>query len=389
MSRAKTLVHRDPRLLFACLVLAGCADSHGQSDGPVGAIAEPTTEPAAEAASESTVEVAAEPTDAAPASPKPGFAPAVAGDDPCSAPGAFEPLQPFPGETCYDFVPHAPEGVDVPFEQGQGEAYHVWNHAIPWAEDAVATRFGAVLDDADVNYQWYVFGSPKGNEAEAVSMYVTNTTPGPDATLFAHWARSRCNVELPKSVGLQLPHEGTVVVVRHMVNYTGESRLDASALRICTVPRTSRSQVASMTVLGTESLNPIEGFPPGLHTFSGTCTNRALDAVEISLVIPHMHEYGIRTQLELLPRQEGPPQQLLSSAFDPAARSYHVFDAPVVLGVGDSLVASCSYDNDSEYNLYFGESVVMEQCYVYALTSPARALEDGSLSLLGMNNACW
>jgi len=335
------------------------------------------------------VKVALQPTDPAPTSAEIEVAPALAGDDPCSAPGAHEPLQALPGETCFDFVTHAPEGVEVPFEQQSGEAYHDWHYAIPWDEDAVATRFGAVLDNAEVNYQWYVFGPPRGRAAGTVGMFVTGTTLGSDATLFAHWARSRCNVVLPDGLGLGLPHEGTVLVMRHMLHVTGEHQRDASALRICTVPGASRSQVASTTVLGTESLNPLEGFPPGLHTFSGACTNNALEAVEIPLVIPHMHERGIRLTLDIMSSDQGRAVQPLDAAFEPAARSYHVFDSPLVLSVGDTLATSCTFDNDTESNLHFGQSASFEQCHAFAFTSPPRALEHGTLSLLGMINACW
>jgi Copper type II ascorbate-dependent monooxygenase, C-terminal domain len=56
---------------------------------------------------------------------------------------------------------------------------------------------------------------------------------------------------------------------------------------------------------------------------------------------------------------------------------------------GDQLLTTCTFENTSDSTVSFGGPFDnAEMCYAFVLAYPAHALDNGSRSLLGANNAC-
>jgi hypothetical protein len=56
---------------------------------------------------------------------------------------------------------------------------------------------------------------------------------------------------------------------------------------------------------------------------------------------------------------------------------------------GEELVTSCTFDNDNDFRVMFGESSDTEMCYQFAFSYPAHALSNGAPSILGPPDTCW
>jgi len=61
----------------------------------------------------------------------------------------------------------------------------------------------------------------------------------------------------------------------------------------------------------------------------------------------------------------------------------------VTMEPGETLITTCSYFNDTDGMVGFGESTAQEMCYNYVAYYPAGALNNGTFSLIGATNVCW
>lgn len=62
---------------------------------------------------------------------------------------------------------------------------------------------------------------------------------------------------------------------------------------------------------------------------------------------------------------------------------------PYALAAGDSITASCDFNNTTDMGVPFGESSDTEMCYLFTYSYPAHSLENNASSLIGATNACW
>jgi hypothetical protein len=311
---------------------------------------------------------------------------------PALPPCELDLLIPAAGETCYDFPVHGVSSpVDAsPFMIWAGELYSHFYYAVPWPSGSVATSYGVVLDEPDLTVHAWAFGIPMGEHASGtVEDAVTGTLLGQDATMIGAWARGACNVRLPPDVGLELPAAGDQVLVEwHYWNDADVARYDSSAFRICTAPAGSRSNLAGLTLLGTDNLNGITGMGPGRQRFSGRCANDSAGDITIVRVDPHMHRIGVAASAVVW-RAGGNAEVVLDRPFQFGTDNDQVFEPPVVLRPGDAIEAGCTFDNTTGYHVTFGPSLIMEMCFQFAIAYPARALDNGVANLIGVNGACW
>jgi len=305
--------------------------------------------------------------------------------DNCTLPGAYDTPVAAPGEVCHAFDVHAPNSTGA-FTVPTGESYHEFYYAVPWAPGDVWTHYGADFDNLQVLHHYLVFTSSAGKRDRDVVQNVLGTTLGTSATLIGGWAVGGCNTEMPDDVGGQLPPSPLIMIQWHLYNNTGRSAQDNSKVLMCTVPAGSRTHTAGITFLGTENFFGPVGMPVGHNDFTTQCTNNSGAPITVIGFNPHMHLLGSNMKTDL--RSGGSTRTIFDMPFQFDYQvGYEI--PPTVVAPGDTLITTCSFENDTGSNVAFGESTNTEMCYQFALSYPAGALNNGALSLIGALNTCW
>jgi hypothetical protein len=315
--------------------------------------------------------------------------------------GSTGPIVPREGETCYDFKTHQSTTSvdDQPYDVGPpGEHYEQFYFKVPWPKDTVATGYATKMDNAKVLHHWLLFSTLE-NEVEG--FHKTAPLPtliGTNPVLLAGWAVGGPNVIPPDDVGFELPDPGAQINVQwHFYNSTDTSQKDASSLQICTAPKATRPHVGSITWAGTEDLGGNKwfggaGMPPHQEsTFTTTCVpgRAGLAATEPIHIIgfePHMHRIG-KHMTTAVKHTDGTMETIFDKPFS-FGNETHYF-ASYELKAGDSLITSCSFNNDTAMGVPFGESSDTEMCYQFVFHWPAHSLSNGAASLLGVPDTCW
>jgi len=308
-------------------------------------------------------------------------------------------LQPTAEETCYEFKVHGGNVVDdSKFEIAPGEFYEQFYYKVPWPADSVATAYATVADNAQVLHHWLLFST---NELQPEGAHITAPLPtllGTDPVLLAGWAVGSPNVESPRGVGFVLPDPGRTINVQwHFYNSTSSMQSDGSSLQVCTVPKASRANYANVTWAGTEDLNGNvwfggAGMPPRKEsTFTTTCTPgrkglAADQSIHIFSFEPHMHRIGKRMTTSVK-HMDGSMELVFDKPFSFGNETHYPVD--VELKPGESLVTSCTFNNDTDRGVPFGESSDTEMCYQFTWAYPAFSMSNGAASLLGVQDTCW
>jgi hypothetical protein len=313
-------------------------------------------------------------------------------------PGAMAPdvvpVDEASGELCYELRTHGvPSAGDTSkYSIRPGEHYSCFFYRVPWTAPVEGTAFGNVFENQQVLHHWLLYttaqAQPDGNFVECVGTHIGDT-----AQLLAGWAVGGKDVVMPKDVGFDLPAPGTTVMVEwHYYNSSGAPVLDGSGIRVCTLPKGTRPNSASITWLGTENLGGPIGMPAGRQSdFSGTCVPRraGMDAttpIHIFAFLPHMHKLG-RNMRSVVNRANGTREEVFNLPFD---FNYQIhYDVAVDLYPGDTITSTCTFLNDTNAPVPFGNSSDTEMCYQFAFSYPAGALHNGAFGLNGATNNCW
>lgn len=327
-----------------------------------------------------------------------GAAAGGVGDEGCSAepaqPGSTttpgeDPrlgLIPLEGETCYEFPNHQLEvdGDTTPYVVRTGEYYQQFFFKAPWPEGVVASRFGARFDKVPVLHHWLLLTSKRPLSQAGTHEESPGTQLGEGGNLVAGWAIGGNSFVAPPDVGLELPKPGTLVHTQwHFLNRDADVQ-DTSTVQVCTVPASTRKHLASTLWLGSEDIN----LRPGTRAdVSGSCTNNSKAPVSIVAFWPHMHTRGRNTRT-VVTRKNGVLETTFDKPFLFDHQYYHSLSPQMLLQPGDKITTTCTFQNDTDTTLYFGEASNTEMCYILTIAYPAHALENNAWSLSGVDNIC-
>jgi hypothetical protein len=210
------------------------------------------------------------------------------------------------------------------------------------------------------------------------------TQLGDTAQLIQGWAIGGATAKMPEGVGFELPPPNSMLNLQwHYFNSTGSAKPDATAIIICAVPKESLPHTASMTWLGTENIS----VPAGrTATAQGSCINDSSGPIRIIQFVPHMHTIG-RNMQSVIKRKNGMMEEVFNKPF--ANNSQLQYDVDVTLEPGETIISTCTFQNDGARTVGFGTSTSQEMCYQFAVSYPAHALDNGVISLIGATNTCW
>jgi cytochrome c5 len=313
--------------------------------------------------------------------------------------GTYGPITAVPGETCYELLTHqSTTSVDsTPYSVSTGEHYEQFYFNVPWKQGDQGTRYGTRFDNEKVLHHWLLFTTVKGNP-EGFHETVIGTQIGDSAALLAGWAVGGTNLALQDDVAFELPPPGTMLNLQwHFYNSTGSEQQDASAVQVCTVPAGTRPNSATISWLGTEDLGGNKytlgaGMPPHqMSSYGGTCDPlregmNATEPIHILGFWPHMHKLGVRMNT-MVNHQGGASEMIFDKAFDFQHQVHYLQKYDLM--PGDTLTATCTYNNTTDSGAAFGESTDDEMCYQFTFSYPAHALENHVFSFIGASNTCW
>lgn len=273
---------------------------------------------------------------------------------------------------------------DTPYSVTAGqEHYQCFYFPTPWLNKMQILKIEPLIDNAKVLHHFLLYqeqsvvaGQVNGHSQNCVGSH-------PTASLLTGWAPGGFGVSMPPDVGLQIG-SGDQTQFNLEVHYnntlTGVDQADRSGVRICATSKLRKNEAAAHW-LGTEFIVN----PPGQGIATSSCTPKA--QAHILSVSPHMHKTGRHMKTEIV-RASGVHEILTDRAFDFADQQiYPVGGAAgeVLVGPGDVLNTTCTYENDTGKLVTFGSLTSQEMCYNFVVAWPIGALETGGGIVTGPN----
>lgn len=229
----------------------------------------------------------------------------------------------------------------------------------PWgAGDAQALMFKPIIDNEKVIHHYILYAA--------------------DGSFVNGWAPGDNGMKLPPNVGLAMPG-GVYRLEVHYNNQTGTTQTDGSGVEVC-IAKTPRKNLAAVHWLGSLAI-VVPPHQPA--TVSSTCVPSVKGgAVHLISVSPHMHRTGAHAKM-VLNRKGGPAEVLhdLPFSFDDQ-RKYPLPEngkaVDVVLNAGDTITSTCTFMNDTDGLITFGQATENEMCFFFTVAWPIGQLVNGS-----------
>ncbi|MET0282918.1 MAG: hypothetical protein ABW352_00550 [Polyangiales bacterium] len=260
--------------------------------------------------------------------------------------------------------------------------YECFHFPVPWLNKMQVLKIEPLIGDQRVLHHFLLYQDPKKVAEDGAHEKCLGVHP--DASLLTGWAPGGQPVSLPSDVGLQVA-QGPEAQFNLEIHYNNQARYpdikDNSGVRICATSKLRKNE-ASSHWLGSELIL----LPPGQQTDVQSWCQPQKEAHIIS-VSPHMHKLG-RHMKTIITRKDGTLETLNDRPFDfNDQQIYPVGGAAreVVVGPGDMLTTTCTFQNEGTNFVRFGESTNMEMCYNFVVAWPAGSLDTGGTLLEGPN----
>lgn len=260
--------------------------------------------------------------------------------------------------------------------------YECFRFPVPWANKMQVLKMEPLVGDQRVLHHFLLYQDPEKTGADGSHDPCNGVHP--NAALLTGWAPGGQGVSLPPNVGLQVA-QGPSAQFNLEIHYNNQGRYadvnDRSGVRLCATSKL-RTNEATSHWLGTELIL----LPPGQKTeVTGICQPQ--QAAHIISVSPHMHKLG-RHMKTIITRLDGSEETLNNRAFDFNDQQIYPVGGragEVVVGPGDKLTTTCTYENETSRFVPFGQSTSQEMCYNFVVAWPAGSLATGGTAINGPN----
>lgn len=168
--------------------------------------------------------------------------------------------------------------------------------------------------------------------------------------------------ELPPGIAMRV-HRGEQIMMNvHLFNATDEPLRGRSGMWIKTIAEGEAVAEAETVLAGPLSLF----VPVGRSTQRGRCTLQA--DVTLFSVAPHMHQKGIHMRASAL--KGGRETVIYDGDYDFDHQLVYAID-PIKLRAGDAVEVECTYENDTDGPIRWGDSTLDEMCFIGVSLYPA------------------
>lgn len=168
--------------------------------------------------------------------------------------------------------------------------------------------------------------------------------------------------ELPPGVAMVLHRGEQVMMNLHLFNVSEERLRGRSGMWVKTASAGEVEFEAETVLAGPLSLE----IPVGRSTQTGGCTLRS-DAT-LYAAAPHMHQTGVHLRATVT--TAGGEVEVFDGDYDFNHQLYHDID-DVALHAGDHVTVECTYENDRDRALHWGDSSLDEMCFLSLSLYPA------------------
>ncbi|HTU62903.1 MAG TPA: hypothetical protein VMF89_30795, partial [Polyangiales bacterium] len=235
----------------------------------------------------------------------------AAGPEQCGGTGAKRVAYPAPDpseiEQCYPFYAYQ-RGSDgaQPFQVPTGENYACFVFDIPWP--GAAQALSVKIRDSPVLHHWVLFDSQLSLPHGTVLVTADDCSLGATTMYASGLISEEDALNMPPSVGLQMPTAGSGLRMMLSVHYfnMGQPIDDSSGVEVC-VAREPREHTAAPHNVGALDLV----LPPRQATNIVTrCTPKYQGDIHIIKTQPHMHARGVRLDT-IVERADGSRETLI------------------------------------------------------------------------------
>jgi hypothetical protein len=168
--------------------------------------------------------------------------------------------------------------------------------------------------------------------------------------------------ELPAGVAMPLHRGDQIAMNLHLFNVSEEPLSGRSGMWVKTVTADEVEFEAETVLAGPLALD----IPVGRSTQTGGCTLRS-DAT-LYAAAPHMHQTGVHLRATVT--TVAGEVEVFDGDYDFNHQLYHDID-DVQLRAGDYLEVECTYENDRDRALHWGDSSLDEMCFLSLSLYPA------------------
>jgi hypothetical protein len=253
---------------------------------------------------------------------------------------------------------HGEGGIDTPFEVPPGgEFYPQMEFDAPWTEPVQAIAFKILADNTKVLHHWILYNGP---------------------TMITGWAPGRENNPYPPDVGMELlPGAKGIRLDMHYYNTRGtKAEPDRSGVAICVVKGEKKRKYTAGVYGGFSAFGDVM-VPPNTrnHPLERTCTVTSDEPVQLMRVTPHAHERARHMHLSIKRADTAVEEVLHDGSFNFDEQDGYDLRPLVQLNKGDVVKSICTYDNDSNKVISWGESTDQEMCFLWTVYYPKGALK--------------
>jgi mono/diheme cytochrome c family protein len=265
-----------------------------------------------------------------------------------------------------------PEGADV---------YECFNFQIPWDTQTHGLRFEPLIDNRDVMHHWTLSTIPQ----KLAPGSAPGGCPWGERTQLAGWAPGSLGTVLPKDVGIRMP-SGTGSTFQFEIHYNNvgksERVVDRSGVRVCATSKLRKNEAVPV-VLGGLCFGPLcSGLPIGKSQVKNTCLNLSQTGpAHVLWTSPHMHKLGRHLKTEIT-RKDGGVETLTDRDYD--YNDQRDYPSDMLIHAGDALTTTCTFDNDTQAVVPYGESTQEEMCFNFLMVYPPDSISTIDGFCLGL-----
>jgi hypothetical protein len=228
----------------------------------------------------------------------------------------------------------------------------------PWGNEEIqAIGWRSMNDNIKVLHHWILYG-PGGE-------FLFGWAPGKDT-----------NEALPADVGVYMPGTSMRLDI-HYNNLMGTAvEKDASGVEICALKKANfRPKTATTTNALTSFLINVAPRATDVD-ISSTCTHTG-QPFRLLSSSPHAHRFAHHMKFTVQ-KASGETIVLHDMPFNFEEQTTYPLTPPVEIVSGDRITTTCTFSNDTDRAITFGENTGNEMCFNFALYEPMGAISCGA-----------
>lgn len=254
-------------------------------------------------------------------------------------------------DAIYEFRAQGAEGPGSPQVIPPGGEYHpqvIFDP--PWGTEKVQViAWKPLTDNKKVIHHWIVWQGRQGAGAQNMMGWAPGSTGRP----------------YPSDVGVEMTNEPNGLRLDlHYFNLTGSAtEYDRSGVVMCIVKGANLRPKSGAVHGGFSTFSPLM-VPANTrgHNLDGSCVVQAKEPITALSVSPHAHTRAVHMRLAVIKAGQSEEKVLYDGAFSFYEQFTRPFDEPLIIDNGDTIKWRCTYDNDSNRNIAYGESTTDEMC---------------------------